>query len=461
MPRDPRKISLWFDTVDDDLAPRPALEGDLDVDVAIVGAGYTGLWTSYYLKSLSPDLNVVVLEAETAGFGASGRNGGWCSALVAGKRGALAQAHGRDAAIALQRRMFDTVDEVGKVASAEGIDAHFVKGGTLSLATTPAHVATLQSEVEEERAWGFGEDDIRWLGPRETRARLDVPGCLGSVYTPHCAAVHPAGLARGLARAVERRGVKIFEETPALALEPRRVRTATGLVRASVVVRATEAYTPRLPGMRRSLLPIYSLMIATEPLPESFWRHVGWSARETMTDGRHMIIYAQRTWDDRIALGGRGAPYHFGSRIRDSFDRDARVFDALKRVLVHLFPGASDARITHEWGGPLAAPRDWRPSVGLDRSTGLAWAGGYVGDGVGATNLAGRTLADLILERDTENVRLPWVGHRSRAWEPEPLRWIGARVASRAVMSADRAELRRGRPSRRAELTGKLIGRPV
>ena len=232
-------------------------------------------------------------------------------------------------------------------------------------------------------------------------------------------------------------------------------------MRASVVVRATEAYTTRLPGSRRVVLPIYSLMIATEPLSPTFWEDVGWRGRETLTDGRHSIIYAQRTADDRVALGGRGAPYHFASRIADTYDREPRVFDELERVLRWLFPATRSAAVTHAWGGPLAAPRDWMPSVVLDRSSGIAWAGGYVGDGVGASNLAGRTLADLILERDTDITRLPWVGHRSRRWEPEPLRWLGAGVAHRAVVSADRAEARSGRPARRAELVGKLIGRHV
>jgi glycine/D-amino acid oxidase-like deaminating enzyme len=213
--------------------------------------------------------------------------------------------------------------------------------------------------------------------------------------------------------------------------------------------------------MRRALLPIYSLMIATEPLPGSFWEEVGWRRRETMTDGRHMIIYAQRTADDRIALGGRGAPYHYASRTADRYDREPRVFEELHRVLLRLFPEVGSAAITHRWGGPLAAPRDWRTSVGIDRSTGMAWAGGYVGDGVAAANLAGRTLADLILERDTELTRLPWVGHRARKWEPEPLRWLGGRLAHRALVSADRAEMSSGRPSRRAEMVGKLIGRDV
>ncbi|MFN2491231.1 MAG: NAD(P)/FAD-dependent oxidoreductase [Actinomycetota bacterium] len=455
--KDYRSYSLWLDSVPDDLAPRPSLEADTDVDVAIVGAGYTGLWTAYYLATADPGLRIAMVEAEIAGFGASGRNGGWASALLATEPDRVAASHGRAAAIALQRAMFDTVDEVGKVAASEGIDAHYVKGGTLTMATTRAHVIGLKEKLAHERSWGFGEEDQRWLDAREATERVNVTGCLGALFTPHCAAIHPARLARGLARVVERLGVKIYERSPATSLERGIVQTAGARLRADVVVRAMEGYTPRLRGMRRALLPIYSLMIATEPLPEQIWKEVGWDGRETLTDGRHMIIYAQRTADGRIALGGRGAPYHFASRIDDSFDREPAVFAELQRVLTKLFPVGSPT-ITHRWGGPLAAPRDWTSSVGFDRGTGMAWAGGYVGDGVSTTNLAGRTLRDLILECDSDIARLPWVNHRSRRWEPEPLRWLGATITRRAVASADRAELRSGRPARRAGLIGKLIG---
>jgi glycine/D-amino acid oxidase-like deaminating enzyme len=459
--KDYASYSLWLETCGDDLTPRDPLGAEEERDVVIVGAGYTGLWTAYYLAKADPGLRIAVLEADIAGFGASGRNGGWCSALLATDRARFARTHGRAAAIALQRAMFDTVDEVGRSAAAEGIDAHFIKGGTLRLATQPAHVATVREEVERERSWGFGEEHYRWLDARQARARLDAEGVLGAAYTPHCAAIHPARLVRGLARAVERLGVTIYERSPALSLGPGDVRTPHGRVRADVIVRATEGYTVELPRLRRAVLPIYSLMIATEPLPAAFWDEVGWSARETVTDGRHMLIYAQRTVDDRIAIGGRGAPYHFGSRVEDRFDRDGRVFAAIEGALRSLFPGLGPARITHSWGGPLAAPRDFKTSVGFDPSSGMAWAGGYVGDGVSTANLAGRTLTDLVLRRDSELVRLPWVNHRSRKWEPEPLRWVGARAALWGAASADRVERRTGRPARRAVVVGKLVGRNV
>ena len=271
-------------------------------------------------------------------------------------------------------------------------------------------------------AGGSGEDDVRLLAGQEARSLLSATKVRGATYTPDCAAVHPGRLVTGLATAVEGRGVTIYERTAATSLQPGRVRTHHGTVRADVVVRATEGYTRSLHGRRRELAPVYSLIVATEPLPAETWERIGLRRRETFSDYRHVIVYGQRTADDRMVFGGRGAPYHFGSAIKPGFDRDDRVFASLRATLVDLFPVLSSARITHTWGGALGVPRDWCASVGLDRSTGLAWAGGYVGDGVSTTNLAGRTLRDLVLRRDTDLTRLPWVGHRSRA--------LGARAAA-------------------------------
>ena len=447
-----RSRSLWLDGLaDDPLVPRPALPGLLEVDVAIVGAGYTGLWTAYYLRRADPGLRVAVLEREVAGFGASGRNGGWCSAFIAMDREQLARRAGRGAAIALQRAMFDTVDEVGRVAEREGIDCHYVKGGALQVAASPVQLARLEAGLRHARAWGMGPEDQRLLERDEVERRIRVAGVLAAGFTPHCAAVDPARLARGLAVAVERLGVPVYEATPVTAIRPGRADTPHGPVRAEVVVRATEGYGTALPGLRRSLLPLYSLMVATEPLPAAAWQEIGWSGGETMAAGGHLFTYAQRTRDGRIAFGGRGAPYHFGSRIRPAYDRDQGVHRRLETTLAELLPAAAGARITHRWGGPLAIPRDWTASVGLDRATGLAWAGGYVGDGVGTANLAGRTLADLVAGTDTDLTRLPWVQHRSRPWEPEPLRWLGVNAIRVLAGSADAAERRSGRPARLRE----------
>jgi glycine/D-amino acid oxidase-like deaminating enzyme len=430
---DAHLISFWLDTCGESLEPRDPLPGDRDVDVAIVGAGYTGLWTAYYLSTLDPSLRIGVLEREIAGFGASGRNGGWCSAFYPVPYEA-----------GMRRALVSSVDEVGRWCTAEDVDAHYVKGGALSLARTPAHVERLRSRR-----------DACWLTADEVNARLRTTDVLGASYDADCAALHPGRLVRGLARVVESRGVALYEETEVTGIAPGVVETAGGRVRAEVVVRALEGWTATLPQFGRVLAPVYSLVIATEPLPDAVWDEIGWAGRETMTDGRHLLVYAQRTADDRIVFGGRGAPYHLGSRIRPLFDREPAVFAALRESMVELWPVLRDAVVTHRWGGPLGVPRDFHPSVGFDRDAGLAWGGGYVGDGVAASNLAGRTLADLIVGRDSDLVDLPWVGHRSPPWEPEPLRWLGINAVRMLASSIDSSE-RRGR----SDLgLAKLIGR--
>ena len=360
--------------------------------------------------------------------------------------------------MAMQRAMHATVDEVGTVAAAEDIDCHFAKGGTVMLARSPAQLDRAKAEVTEAREFGFGEDDLRLLDAAEAQSMAGASAVLGGTYTPHCAAIHPARLARGLLAAVQRAGVSVYERTPVLELAPGRVVTAAGTVRARNVVRATEGYTPRLPGYRRAVAPVYSLMIATEPLPAATWDKIGLAGRPTFGDLRHLIIYGQRTADGRLAFGGRGAPYHLGSSVRPSYDQVPSVFAALRRTLTELFPVLGDVRVTHHWGGPLAVPRDWCASVGLDPDTGIGWAGGYVGDGVSTTNLAGRTLADLITGADSEITRLPWVGHRSPDWEPEPLRWLGLNAGLQVMGLADREEARTGRPSRAAGFMGRFLG---
>ncbi len=450
--------SLWHETAGSDWRPRPRLPGDREFDVAVVGAGFTGLWTAYYLAEAAPDLRIAVLEAETAGYGASGRNGGWCSALFPVAPAKLAAAAGRDAALAQHRAMQASIDEVARAASAEGIDAHLAKGGTITLARNQAQWDRARHEVAQARAWGYDESDVRVLDPGAALAILNASRTRGGTYTPDCAALHPTRLVRGLADAVERRGVRIFERTPVTSIEPGVARTSGAAVRADHVVRATEGYTPALPGHARSVVPVYSLVIATEPLACDVWAEIGLARRETFSDHRHLIVYGQRTADDRLVFGGRGAPYHFGSRLHPAYDRDNRVFARLYATLVDLFPTLRGTAVTHAWGGPLAITRDWCPSVGLDRGTGLAWAGGYVGDGVSTSNLAGRTLRDLILQRDTDLTRLPWVGHRSPNWEPEPLRWLGINAGLLAMELADSEESATGRPSLVARAFAPLLG---
>ena len=454
---DLRSLSLWHDTLaaTDTLAPRPSLPGNIAADVAIVGAGFTGLWTAHYLRQADPTIRIAVLERNIAGFGASGRNGGWSSAILPMSLETISAAHGRDAAIRMQREMYDSVDEVGRATTALGIDCHYAKGGQIEFVRNAAQEPRVLEAIR--RAAGYGLDDATWLDAAQASSRAAASRLRGAMFTPHCASIHPARLVRGLAASVASRDVAIYENTAVDSIEPHRVRTGNGTVTADVVVRATEGFTPSLAGHKRTLVPIYSLMIATEPLPKSVWDEIGLRERETFNDGRHLIIYGQRTADGRFAFGGRGAPYHFASAIKPEFDRDARVHETLRKTLVDIFPQVRDAKITHRWGGALGLPRDWECGVGLDPATGLAWAGGYVGDGVTTSNLAGRTLADLILRRETDLTSLPWVGHRSRRWEPEPIRWLSIRTSLKLPAGADRYEERNDRPERlRSWVLGKL-----
>jgi glycine/D-amino acid oxidase-like deaminating enzyme len=445
---------------------RPSLTGFADVDVCIVGGGYSGLWTAWALSYGDPSLRIAVLEAEHIGFGASGRNGGWLSGLLPGDRRVLARGPGgRAGVIALQRQLVDAVAGVVAACEQEGIDADINVGGTVAVATNRAQMSRLRSAVQEDRRWDLGPEDIRELGAAETAQRIRVDGAVGSTFSPHCARIQPAKLVRGLAAAVESRGVAIYERTPALAIEPGRVQTPHVTVRAPWVVRATEGYTAALPGLRRRLLPMNSSMIVTEPLPLSTWSQIGWDGVETLRDGAHAYVYLQRTADDRIAIGGRGVPYRFGSRLDHAGDTPAATVTALEAALHRLLPATRGAAIADSWSGVLGVARDWCPSVGIQQSGdgGLAWAGGYVGDGVTTSHLAGLTLADLILKRDTPRTELPWVGHISRAWEPEPLRWLGVHSIYGLYRAADKAEARRpdvSRSSRWATLAGRISGRP-
>jgi glycine/D-amino acid oxidase-like deaminating enzyme len=447
---------LWQS--DERTSARPALGTDLSVDVAIVGAGFTGLWTAYYLKQRNPDCRVAIVEKEVAGFGASGRNGGWCSALLPMSLRTMEQTHGRAAAVALQREMFATVDEVARVASEQGIDADIVKGGWIEMARNRGQLERIRADLAELHSFGFSDDDHRELSRTEAFEMCGATDVVGAIYTPHCAAIHPGKLVRGLATVVEAIGVTIYENTAALQIVPGHVRTAAGDIRADVVVRATEGYTATLPGTRRAIAPVYSLMLATEPLSAEVWDEIGLANRPTFNDARHLVIYGQRTADGRLAFGGRGAPYHWASSIQPSFEQHRPTHDGLRQILLDLFPALGNATITHEWGGPLGIPRDWYASVGLDRTTGMAWAGGYVGDGVGTTNLAGRTLADLISNEATDLTCMPWVNHVSPNWEPEPLRWLGINLAARLPGHIDQAEAT-GKPARLAsKIFHKLVG---
>ena len=439
---------------------RPALEDDIDCDVCIVGGGLTGLWTAYWLAHHDPSLDIVVLEAEFAGFGASGRNGGWLSAELSGSKDRYARTHGREGVEALVTAMERAVDDVIGICREEGVDADIIKSGVLYVARSPAQLVRMREGLADDAQWGIGDSHQRELDAAGTAARVRVAGALGAVFSPHAARVQPARLVAGIAEAAERRGVRILERSRVGRIDSGSATTVRGVVRAPVVLRCLEGYTASISGQRRTWLPMNSAMIVTERLPEDVWETIGWAGSELLGDNANAYCYAQQTADGRIALGGRGIPYRFGSRT----DTDGRTqdwtIDSLTQTLHALFPATHDVRIEHAWCGVLGVPRDWCASVTFEPATGLGSAGGYVGSGLTTTFLAGRTLADLALGRDSELVTLPWVGRRVRRWEPEPLRWLGVRAMYGLYRAADRREdAGLSRPSRLARLGDRLTGR--
>jgi glycine/D-amino acid oxidase-like deaminating enzyme len=442
------EVSYWWQARGGFPLRRPSLPKPLEADVCVVGAGYTGLWTAYYLKGMRPELRVVMLEAAFAGYGASGRNGGWVTSELPGSRARYARGpRGAAGVRALEAALRSTVDEVGRVCETESIDCDFVRGGRLSVATSPAQLARLRAALAQLRAWGDGDDVYTFLSRDETSERINVAGALGGLYAPDSARVQPAALAAGLAAAAERRGVTICEATPVTEILPvgaggagAVARTVFGDVRARSVLRCTEGFTAGLPGSRRALLPMNSSMVVTEPLPAAAWKQIGWDGFETLSDEAHAYVYAQRTADGRIAIGGRGVPYRFGSAVDHLGATQPSTIAALSEVLRRMFPAVGDVRLDHAWCGVLGVPRDWCASVTYDPPSGLGWAGGYTGHGVAAANLAGRTLADLVAGEPSPLTSLPWVGHRSRAWEPEPARWAGVHGLYALYRLADRLE---------------------
>jgi glycine/D-amino acid oxidase-like deaminating enzyme len=456
-------VSFWYDDIGEPGGPpvrRPGLSGDLQVDVAIVGAGYTGLWTAFALKAAEPSLDVAILERAFAGFGASGRNGGWLSGGFAWNHDTYAARSGPQAVRAMVRAMAGTVEAVIAVAEAEGIEADIHRTDELLVATNAAQWARAEAELARRRAWGEDADRLGLIDAAALAGRVAIPGARGALVLRGVARIQPAKLVRGLAAAVERRGVRIFEDTEVTAISPGHVVTGSGTIRAPIILRATEGFTAALPGHRRDWLPLKSAQIVTEPLPEAVWRRIGWAGGELVGDLAHAYCYCQRTRDGRIAFGGRGTPYRLGSRIDRDGRPDAATIAWLTEGLNRLFPPLRDARIAHAWCGVLGVPRDWCATVGFDAARGLGWAGGYVGVGVSTAYLAGHTLADLALGRETDRTHLPWVGHRVRRWEPEPLRWLGVRGLYALLRAADRAEARgTAAAPRLAAAASRIMGR--
>lgn len=455
-----RGISLWMDQLEEPLTPRPALEHDLDVDVLIIGAGYTGLWTAYYLKRHAPELSIAMVEAQTVGFGASGRNGGWLMGNLLGEDRMLA-----GLSVEQRRTAFDLLhgipDEVKTMIDREGIECDYRKGGALYCAARyPEQEASMRSYLAKLRGLGLNEADYRWLNPNELAQQIRVAKPYGGIFTPHIATINPAKLVRGLARTVERMGVQIFEQSPVQHWQPGSARTAKAHVRSRWVVPAVEGYANTLAPLGRYQLPVQSLIVATEPLSAALWDTIGLSQGQAFSESSRQVTYGQRTADNRLVFGARGG-YQFGGRLRENFDLTTSEVELRRYLFSELFPQLKDVEISHAWGGNLGMSRRFQPHMLCDRKQGIALAGGYGGEGVGASHLGGRTLADLMLQRDTLEVKQPWVLTEGglnalKAWEPEPCRWLGYNAIIRSFVYEDKTLANLNSPPWRRQFASRM-----
>ena len=427
-------MNLWDDTLFYQEKVRPSLAGDVEADVAIVGGGYTGLWCAYHLLSLDPSLKIVICEAERIGFGASGRNGGWCSSLYPTSAGYEQ----------IRPQLLQSIEEIGAFCQQHAPEVGFVKSGTLTIARNKAQLTRISRAVSSHDTY---------LPKDSLRSHIGIRGALGGLYTPDCAVIHPGRLVRALAEYVEKLGATIFEKTRAVSVTSQLVQCDTGSIRATSIIKATEVFSQN----PRSHAPIYSLMVATEPLKEEQWNEIGLAKRETFSEALHLVNYGQRTIDDRLAVGGRGARYLFGSRLKTKHELDHRTHNEIIEMVRDWFPVLKRAKFTHRWGGAVSIPRDWHPYINWDKQTGIGRAGGYSGDGVTLSHLAGKTMAHLILEREDEITSLPHVNWHNPMWEPEPLRWLGVNGSVLATDLADREEKLTKRPSYIAKALDSVI----
>ncbi|MDP4928792.1 MAG: FAD-binding oxidoreductase [Ilumatobacteraceae bacterium] len=440
----------------------PEVELSNSFDVVIVGAGYSGLWTAHHLLNFNPSLSVAILDACQPGFGASGRNGGWCSAFSPMSLEAIASQSDREGARELQNALVASVDEIGSYIANSGIDCGWHKGGTLSFASSQLQLQAIKETIEMSRDFGYDDSFMTYLSPEQAENRVHVRGSHGASYSPHCAALHPAQLVDGLVNQLLGRNVQIFGSTQVTEINPHQItaRTYKGtvVIDAKWIVRATEGFTARMKQYRRDVAPLYSYMIATEPLSDAQWQDIGWTNRETVSDGRNLIIYVQRTADGRIAFGGRGAPYKFASRIGSDFDNNPKIHSLIETSMREMFPSIDDVAITHRWGGALGVHRDWFASANVNHKENIATLGGYVGDGVAFSYVAAKEVARNIVGERHDARPLPIVNHVSPRWEPEPFRYVGINSILRLTERADESEKRTGRKNRFVNwLLGKLI----
>lgn len=428
--------SFWLEGAP--YAARDPVQGDRRVDVAIVGAGFTGLSTALHLLEAEPGMEIAVLDSEVVGFGASGRNAGFSMTLFGLTLSTTALLFGRWRAAAAHRYMEEAVETLERIVATHDIACDYERPGFLRVATSPAYAKRIQEEIALAHRLGLG--GIEWIDADAVRAQVDSPAYLGAWWEPRCGLLDPAKLVRGLADVVERRGGAIHERSPALEIDDNggelAITTPRGRLRAGRLVLATNAYSHLLPQLGRRQVPAWTHIVLTEPLTDAQLAPIGWAGRQGIEDARNLVHYYRLTADNRLLMGGRDVTLSFG-RDMDR-DRSPATFAALEADVRATFPSLADVRFSHRWGGPVSVPLQMTPALGYlgDRRT--VYALGCMGHGVSLTHLNGRTLADLLLERTTERTEQFFVNRRVIPWPPEPVR-LGLGFAVRGAMRLDDA----------------------
>ncbi len=447
----------WLQEAEPD-AELPPLEGELDADLVVVGGGYTGMWTAWFVSELDPEARVVLLEAERCGGGPSGRNGGFVNAMWFSLP-ALRQRFGDAAALRLTRAAEDAVRELGRWCEEQRVDAWYRSGGYLQVSTALAHDDSWREVVDACTELGVA-GVCRPLPEAEVRTRCDSPVFRAGVFYPVAATVQPARLALGLRARLQDRGVAIFEGSPVrrLAASGQGVEAHTdrGCVRAPRAALATGAAIAGHRPLRRRLTVTSSHVVITEPVPDVL-AELGWTGGECITDSRHLIHYFRTTPDGRIVFGWGGGRLAPGGRLNGRVELDRGVVAEVERQLVRFFPALRGRRVEHAWGGPIDVSPTHLPVVGSLHRDRVHYAFGYTGNGVAPSRIAGRILASLALDRRDEVTRLPIVEPPRVRVPPEPLRYAGGMIVRAAVLRRERFEEEGRRPG---PLTRAIAGLP-
>ncbi|HEX8854583.1 MAG TPA: FAD-binding oxidoreductase [Thermoleophilaceae bacterium] len=431
------------------VTPEPPLEGDLDADVVIAGGGYTGMWTAWWLTEHAPDVRIVLLEAELAGHGPSGRNGGFCTSLW-DDLAPMRERFGNDAALAVARASSAAVDGVGEWCSRQGVDAWYRAAPHLVVSAAPAQDGAWDEAVAACAEVGEPQEYVA-LSQDEVRARCDSPVFRGGAMMRSGASVQPARLSLGLRAKLLERGVQICEHSPVRRLEPAPdgsviAETPGGRVRAGAGVLATGGAMADVKGLRRRLTVASSHIVLTEPVPDVL-DEVGWTGGEPIADARAFLHYFRTTNDDRIVFGWAGGRLAYGGQTRGRIEVDPAVTKQAARDLVRTFPQLRGRRITHAWGGPIDVSPTHLPMFGTLPGRRVHYSVGYTGNGVAPSHLAGQVLASLALDRRDEITRLPLVDPPPVHVPPEPFRWVGGEIIRAATLRKEAAEERGEEPS--------------